>query len=338
MTWRLALVVVLVGGAIVVHVGRGVASRATARPLDVPGVPAPRRVITIQRLVADSFAARLATVSDRALTPGRRCQRLALHALGLVRAVEPPTQAVNDPPATAAWDARRLARGDSRPTVTAFYGQGTDTIVAMETASHRALAHEWVHAVDDERSDRLARGAGPNTTDEALALHAAIEGTAMVAVPMSLPAVAFTSDLDINAWILAYAIGPRYIRRVTHGALPAAFALSPGSVWEILFGPSASRASRPPLEPPALAGGERLLCSDQLGALAVLTALRRTRISAGEASTMARAWAGDRVDRVLERDGSVRVVWRVRFTTGHARVAWARADTTMRVRSASRRL
>jgi hypothetical protein len=53
---------------------------------------------------------------------------------------------------------------------------------------------------------------------------------------------------------------------------------------------------------------------------------------------MARAWAGDRVDRVLERDGSVRVVWRVRFTTGHARVAWARADTTMRVRSASRRL
>lgn len=183
----------------------------------VAGLPAARRPVAIQRVPDDSLRETLAALEAMALTDETRCRRRGLQQLGLVATVETPAlSTVNS------WQ----QRATGRPTIGAVYvpiAAGDKGGRILATADDRlTLAHEYVHAIDDQRSGRMALARRARSTDEQLALRAAIEGTAMAAVGTAPLRAPLTGDLDRNAWVLAYGIGPRWVHARTRNELPAA--------------------------------------------------------------------------------------------------------------------
>ncbi len=318
---RLRLFLALV---VLATVASAVLTRLSGAPaLRVAGLPAPRRAITVRELTPSAFNDRIAQLRRAALTTPVRCQRSALLELGLIHDVEPSVDVNVESVSEALSGAAALG---------AFYIAGSDTIVTVDR--HAAtITHEWVHAIDDQVSQRMHRARDAVTTDERIALRAAIEGTAIVASRSATLQRALTTDLDANAWVMAYGVGPRYVRHAaqdtaigTHGAeaesMRRVLALVPATSYEVLF------SDRPTplvsLKPAIVGPGERILCSDEVGALGILTVLRHAPVTARSAQHIAHAWRGDRVDVIAGEAGTRRIVWLIVFGDSAARATWER--------------
>lgn len=275
----------------------------------IKGLPQPIRPIHIVELESDQFQNRLNAERHRNAGAEARCQRLAMFHLGLVSMVEPPIT-----PPYESWLDKILPQ----VSVPAFYIGGTDTIYTIDRL-HPSVRHEWVHAIDDQYSERIRRSSHVATTDERVALRAAIEGTAQVLIgapPIPLP---IEPDLDRGAWAFAYNVGPLYVKRQASHDLSELFALAPRTTHEVLYDNSQDPVD---IAPPPLAPRERLLCSDRLGALGVLVAFRKFNSLTPEVYHTARSWRGDRLDLLLVGDRH-RIRWHVVFADSQAARFWA---------------
>jgi hypothetical protein len=276
----------------------------------IRGLPSTDRRVTLVQLDEERFYARLQEAQRATMTASLRCRRVALVRLGLTSAIEPsaaPTSALS-----------RLAGRDLE--AVAFYAAGTDTVFTRHKRDPE-VRHEWIHAVDDQSSDRMRRAASAPTTDQAIALRAAIEGTALVAVRQDSYRTVFTGDLDHNAWVFAYTLGPQYVKMAAGNGLPEALALSPKTSYEVVYGkvPPGRRL----IDAPYLLPGEELLCSDELGIAGTLTAFQRSNAPRAEAEKALLGWRGDRVDLIRGPTGE-RIEWRIAVGTRDAHEAWLR--------------
>ena len=277
----------------------------------IAGLPQATHPITIYKMTASEFVERLRQIRSASVTLDVRCQRLALHALGLVQQIEPQLDLTTTALSTAL----------AGPTlVDAYYAAGTDTIYAVDPSA-ATVAHEWIHAIDDQYGRRMREAARATTTDARMALRAAIEGTAVRTLNSPPLVVPLSTDLDANSWVLAYGLGPHYIERETGGDMTRALTLAPHTSYEILFD---QRLPRLQLDSAVVQATDRRLCSDQVGALGVLTALRTAAIPGTAAWTIARAWRGDRLDVVITPANQRIVVWTVAFADTLAATAWQR--------------
>jgi hypothetical protein len=130
----------------------------------------------------------------------------------------------------------------------------------------------------------------------------------MVTVPWPPTRRALLNDFDANIWTVVYTAGPRYVRTHARQARDA-FMLAPATVYEVLFGTAPALA---PLAEPVRAGDERVLCTDRLGVVAVLTVLARADARSAAAEVVVHAWRGDRLD-VIDDGVSTRTTWTVAF-------------------------
>jgi hypothetical protein len=293
------------GAALTLWLGHAVFTRIFP---EEAGLPAAQRTVQVVELDEAAFRARLRDAVRTSLTPEQRCRRLGLMDLGLVSSVEPrlPGHGILD----------RLVGEETPP---AFYVPGSDSVF-VSSRQRAIVRHEMVHAIEDQYSTRQQE-AETATTDRRIAMRAAIEGTAVVLAGGGARPGRFGGNMDVNAWILAYALGPEFMRASVERDPVAAFGVRPRTTYEVLFRePPASRAVLPPEEP---GDGETLLCSDELGILGLTSALRSTGATSQEAETVGRAWRADRLD-VLSVGMGRRVVWSVAFADPAARDLWLR--------------
>lgn len=300
-------------GGILVIAALGTRIWAHIEKPDVPrlrGLPEPIRPIHIIELPIDELQARLDLERRKNAGADARCQRLAMFYLGLISTVEPMIV-----PPYESW----LEKIFAQPTVPAFYVGGTDTIYTIDR-SHPAIRHEWVHAIDDQHAMRISRsGENLMTTDERLALRAAIEGTAQVLNGLSSVPLPLEPDLDRSAWAFAYNVGPLYIKRQARHDPHHLFSLVPRTTHAVLYDETINDPV--PIPAPLLQSNERLLCSDRLGALALLVAFKITGPVTNITYHVARSWAGDRLDLILA-DHQHRARWHIAFSDSLAAQAW----------------
>lgn len=279
-----------------------VAMTLYARFARTRGIPSAPGAITIELLDPQAFDARLAAAEET--TSDVRCRRLAMEDLGLLQG-------------SSGTDPRHSLAGYLRTsTVTAAYLRGTDTIFTIER-SGPTIRHEWIHAVEDQLQDRLDRQASAPTTDESIALRAAIEGTASHFTQSGPSTLFFSPDLDVTALTISYIAGPAYVALVAP-TIEEAFSLLPHSVAQVLFPDSAQAWGHivAPVSTPAL-------CVDRLGPAGILTAAVGSGMPQPEALKLAARWTGDLVWRGVREPGGVPVTeWYVRFADADASHAW----------------
>lgn len=275
-----------------------------------PGLPTPARPIAVAVMPPADLANRLALEQRSDHGHRSRCTRLGLLALGLVETIEPPPLF----PSRSILD--RIFGYEVTP---AFYVTGTDTIF-VSTKDHPSLAHEWIHALDDQHGTRLRDAIDPAVSlDRRIALRAAIEGTAIHLVGSQPQTLLLGNDFDVNSWTFAYSIGPRYVSVLARRDAARALRLRPESVYEVLF------LAAPPVRNTDWADWPgTLLCEDELGVLALLTAMNQSgAASRDDAMRVARAWAGDRLSvRLL--DGERLIFWEIALADSLAASIWRR--------------
>jgi hypothetical protein len=287
--------------------------RASSLRPAVPGLPAAPRALTLQYLEPQALNRRLADVHRAEYSDTVRCRRLGLMALGLVHVVEPPPLFM-----PTGWLDRFLP-GNA---MGGFYVPGSDTLFLPATMSVD-MAHEVVHAYDDQTGTRIRQQSRAHTTDEGVALRAAIEGSAIVASHGTAVAALFNGDLDNNAVVLAYGMGPSYVRQAARDDMAAMMRLAPMTTAAILFaGDNAPASPRLHWPDPVLAPGERVLCADVVGALGVLTALAGMDAPLRDATAVAGGWAGDRV-LVVDTPSGPRADWSIAFRDSAAAAIWS---------------
>lgn len=293
-------------------------SRADPVPELPPHFPEHERPITVTVLEPADFQERLADASTHQGAPTERCRRLGLSALGLVRSIEPPASGVE-----AGW----LQRITGFDPFTSFYLAGTDTVFTLRARSP-SIVHEWVHALDDQTSPRMAEAAKAATTDRRLAIRAAIEGTAQALTQTPPPSLPVTANLDRNAWWFAYVAGFDYARPTYRlGDVDAMFRIAPGTSYEVLYGSARRAVEIPQANRPA--PSMEHLCSDRLGVVGLLTALKASAAYEGTVRRVVRDWQGDRMDVFSTASGIRHTVWTVAFSDPEALRLWAMGPATL---------
>jgi hypothetical protein len=276
-------------------------------------VPKPLRPVAVVRLSDEAFTERvraLQAVEVRA--EDMKCRRLGLLDLGLVSALEPKVDVLPE---------SLFERVQGHRTQPAFYRVGSDTVFFV-VQGDPTVAHELVHALEDQHSERMRAATAAQTLDERIALRAASEATAVLVSGGAAAPLRFGTNYDYNAYVLAYGFGPAYARRAAPGrTFQDLLALHPGSTREVMFGaPPTQRESAPAAE---LSEDEALLCSDRLGALGLLSALNASGVPSEMALQAAEAWVDDRMDVIRTPDGQRRTAWSVRFDSAEAARIWS---------------
>jgi hypothetical protein len=264
---------------------------AAASRSDLAGIRAVREV-TVAVVGHEGVRRRVAEAYRQEATALQRCRRMGLVELGLVSGMEPSA---------------RLRVGHGR--LDAAYIRGSDTVF-VPTRRAPSRRHEYVHAVDDQLSGRMAAVGGGTTTDRSVALRAAIEGTAQALANDIRPAATPARDFDGAVWNVVYIQGRRFVegRTRSHAEM---LRLWPESAYEVMFG-------RAPPVRGALDRGDAA-CSDELGAAALFVAAVQRGASSPEAREIARGWAGD----LMEYDASAFLVrWTVAFHDSAAHASW----------------
>lgn len=276
---------------------------------EIPGLPEPVRPIALAVRSPTELTARLEIERRKDAGEISRCSRLGLLDLRLVEEIEAPPAL----PVLSVTD--RLFDGRTSP---AFYVAGSDTVF-LPSENHPSLAHEWIHALDDQSSSRMREAMDPTTPlDRRIALRAAIEGAAIHVIGARAYPLPLIDDFDANIWTFAYTLGPAYVRGAAGSDAAAALALRPATTYEVLFGetpePRATEWSSQPGD---------LLCAEELGVLALLTGMNRADAVRDEILSVARAWAGDRME-VRLHNGVRTTYWSVAFSDERAADIWRR--------------
>lgn len=270
--------------------------------LDIKPLPA------VVELTPMDMNKRLDAMQRKGITPLVRCRRLAMKELGIIAQIEPPITLKDN-----SWLDKMTRTVTEKAKVEAFYVVGRDTLYVLSRQSP-AIAHELVHAWEDRQSDRM-RSAQAATTDQQIALRAAIEGTAVLATKQPRPSLNLGPNLDDNAWGLAYSLGPRYVERFGRTGPRSWLELRPESTYDLMYDKIGTQAIEPPQDSAATG------CSDRLGPLAVLTAALAWQTEMPLALRLARQWRGDRLD--VWADGvSRQVKWQVVFDDSLSTSDW----------------
>lgn len=298
---------ILVG---VIVVAFPIATWGAEGKLDTAGLPEAKRPVVIQELPEDRFELLLEKMGDLEQTPEARCRRKSMHMLGLVSHMEVSSQSQS-----------LITRlGLSPGSIHALYRTGTDTIYLLEGAFESAT-HEYIHALDDQYSERLAI-AKSGTTDQKVAIRAVVEGTVANHLGTPLAYRSFTTDMDQNSFHLVRIYGQKIVERRAGADLEKAFQIIPKSTYEILW--DEVPANSHDFDAPHLEKNEEIVCTDELGVLGVVTALKRHKLPDKETAFTAREWVGDRVDLIKTENG-YRVMWQVAFSDPEAVTIWSEA-------------
>lgn len=294
---------------LIAKVAWGVWGDRRAKLPDIPGLPPPSRPVVIATKPLSELRARLQLDLQRDHGAQTRCTRLGLYELGLVDTIE--SSSLRLLPSLI----DRVLGHESSPV---FYVAGSDTIF-LSTKNHPSLPHEWVHALDDQHSDRMREAFATTTSlDRRIALRAVIEGTAIVLVGGEHQPLQLTDNFDLNSWTFAYTFGPSYVSTHAGNDSRAALELWPATTYEVLFlAPPQTRNEAWSDHPGSL------LCEDELGVLALITAMSGAGASREETLLVARSWTGDRLE-VRLTDGVRRTTWEVAFTQPEAAAVWRR--------------
>ena len=293
-------------------VGLGLLSYVSERHFGASPPLPPHRPIAVVESTPASLNARLQRAISQDLDGTARCQRVALVELGIARGAD-------GVPDVSPNLIGMLRQATLAPT---FYLHSSDTIFTADRLSP-VVEHEMIHALDDQYSGRMTRATKAETTDERIALRAAIEGTALYMTNARPRQITMGPDIDRVALSLAYRWGPDYVAKNTTGrSLEQAFALEPETSYEVLFHVPPAAVSR--LGEATLDGTDsdsEFLCSDRLGPAGVISAYFATHETPDpdEALRFAEAWVDDLLVRTHDEYGA-HVTWMVRFRNQ----AWAR--------------
>lgn len=258
-------------------------------------LPPPRQVITIVEAPPEQLYQRLQKMRNQKFQdPTFRCQRLALHQLGLVEEVEPTFQTRPQHPDLGQLIKQTLGLSHGRQLqIKAFYLQGTDTIFVREGASKGVIQHELAHALENQHTSRMEILKQAPSFDQRLALRVAIEGTALVAGGKAARSptgnTLYSENLDHNETLERYLESIRYVHRRADGNARKALQLQPASMYEVLYG----EPRKGDLWPETSTQPNR--CSNQLGVVGLATALRQIPMLGVDRQRIMRHWVDDQL-------------------------------------------
>ena len=270
-------------------------------PPTVHGLPAAKRPVVMAGIDYRTWAARV-----RPALAGARCTAVFLEGFDLASFVS--------------WREKMAPLQ-----VYALYLPGTDTVaipLGPSRVPRHVLAHELAHGILDQYVPTSWAAARTSTLDATLAWRALQEGIAEAASgPVTTREARYGADYLSNVDALLYQQAPLWAATQS-GPLLHAVTIGPRTTFEFLF-PGVPLTDYA-VVPDSAGAQETTTCSDELGALAVYSAVRRRSGSTAWAVRAARAWRGDRAERVNTLHGPY-LRWRVRWgpEAGPLRAQWA---------------
>ncbi len=233
--------------------------------------------------------------------------------------------------------------------IAAYYSRSSRSITVIdrdydEINAQTLLAHELVHAIQDNQFDLNTVSAGANTEDGVIGVRSVIEGDAMHSsfawaydklgyLPEEIDwegmheertraerEVAADDEVALidSASGFPYTYGFRFVTAATlAGGLEAradAFESPPRTTLEVMagYGAALPAFAFPEVAHPAPADGYALEVQNRFGAWYVYGFLRRRGLSDEEALALALRWLGDEV-AIYDDGAEVAAVWRVQL-------------------------